>query len=154
MKIMIQTILLLLGIAITASAYALWANNLPWKEPPGVWTRLTIYLTKNVAKTSEDAVLPELRPRVYNKPAKPFMDELMDHIIALGWNLQSVDPDRMTLTASVQTKWLKFTDDITIRLEPVSPKQTRLHISSASRVGSADFGANLSHILRLYWNLG
>ena len=138
MKIMIQTILLLLGIAIAASAYALWANNLPWKEPPGIWTRLTIYLTKNVATTSEVAVTLII----------------FVIVVALGWNLQSVDPDRMTLTASVQTKWLKFTDDITIRLEPVSPKQTRLHIHSASRVGSADFGANLSHILRLYWNLG
>jgi uncharacterized protein (DUF1499 family) len=60
----------------------------------------------------------------------------------------------MIITAAVQTKWLKFTDDITIRLEPVSAKETRLHIRSASRVGTADFGANLGHILRLYWNLG
>ena len=154
MKIMIQTILLLVGIALALSAYSLWANKLPWKEPPGMWTRLTIYLSQNVAETSDNAVLPELKPRTYPRAAKPFMDELMDHIIALGWNLQSVDPDRLTLTASVQTKWLKFTDDITIKLEPVSAKETRLHIRSASRVGTADFGANLSHILRLYWNLG
>ena len=151
---MIQIILLFVGVAIAASAYSLWANKLPWKEPPGVWTRLTIYLSQNVAETSENALLPELQPRTYSRPAKPLMDELMDHIIALGWNLQSVDPDTLTLTASVQTKWLKFTDDITIRLEPVSAKETRLHIRSASRVGTADFGANLGHILRLYWNLG
>jgi uncharacterized protein (DUF1499 family) len=151
---MLQIILLILGLAIAASAYSLWANKLPWKEPPGVWTRLSVYLTQNVAETSDNALFPELKPRTYPVAAKPFMDEIISHIIALGWKLESVDPDQLTLTAAVQTEWLKFTDDITIRLEPVSPKQTRLHIRSASRVGATDFGANLSHILRLYWNLG
>jgi uncharacterized protein (DUF1499 family) len=151
---MLQIILLILGLAIAASAYSLWANKVPWEEPPGFWARLSVYLTQNVAETGNNAIFPELKPRTYPVAAKPFMDELMNHIIALGWKLESVDADNMILTASIQTKWLKFTDDITIRLEPVSPKQTRLHIRSASRVGAADFGANLSHILRLYWNLG
>jgi uncharacterized protein (DUF1499 family) len=154
MRKMINIILLILGIVIATSAYSLWANKLPWKEPPGVLTRLSVYLSQNVAETSDDAIFPELKPRTYPIAAKPFLDELTSHIIALGWKLQSVDPDQMIITAAVQTKWLKFTDDITIRLEPVSAKETRLHIRSVSRVGTADFGANLGHILRLYWNLG
>ena len=106
MKKMSQIILLILTLAIAASAYSLWANKVPWNDPPGFFSRLTVYLTQNVAESSDHPRFPELRTRTYPKAVKPFMDEIMSHIIALGWNLQSVDPDQLTLTATVQTRWL------------------------------------------------
>ena len=80
MRKMINIILLILGIVIATSAYSLWANKLPWKEPPGVLTRLSVYLSQNVAETSDDAIFPELKPRTYPVAAKPFLDELTSEI--------------------------------------------------------------------------
>ena len=154
MKLVLQLILVLAIVFIAASAYTLWTNRLPWKEPPGFLSRLSIYLTQNVAETSEDAILPELRPRTMPIEAPLLLDDLTKHVIALGWQLDSVDMGNLTLTASETTQWLKFTDDISIRLEPLPNKQTRIHIRSASRIGRADYGTNLARILRLYWNLG
>jgi len=153
MKRMLQIILAILVLAVALSSYSLWANKVPWDEPPGFWPRLKVYLSQNVAETSEQALFPELRPRTYPVESKQFLDELTQHIVALKWNLVSVDADKLELKATVSTKWLGFTDDITIRLEPISKNQTRLHIRSTSRVGRADYGANLGHILRLYWSL-
>ena len=153
MKRMLQTILILFVLAAALSAYSLWANKVPWNESPGFWNRLLVYVTQNVAETDEQASFPELRPRTYPIEAKYLLDELTQHIIALDWNLVSVDAEKLELTATVQSRWLKFTDDITLRLEPLPNKQTRLHIRSASRLGRADYGANLRHIIRLNWNL-
>jgi len=150
MKRMLQIVLLLLSLAVALSAYSLWSNKVQWNDPPGFWPRLMVYLSQNVAQTDEQADFPELRPRTYAIEAKQFLDELTQYIPALGWNLVGVDADRLELQATVQTRWLGFTDDITIRLEPISKGQTRLHIRSASRVGRADYGANLGHIMRLY----
>jgi len=153
MKRMIQILLILFALAITLSAYSLWANKVPWNESPGFWPRLKIYLSQNVAETSEHASFPELRPKTYPVEAKQFLDELTQQLILLDWNLESVDADKLELKATVSTKWLHFTDDITIRLEPISKNQTRLHLRSASRLGRADYGANLGHIMKLHWYL-
>jgi uncharacterized protein (DUF1499 family) len=153
MKKTMQIILVILMIAIALSGYSLWSNNVPLDEPPGFWPRLKVYLSQNVAETNEQAIFPELTPRTYPMASKQLFDELTQHIVALGWNLESVDADKLELKATVTTKWLKFTDDMTIRLEPVSKNQTRLHIRSASRIGRADYGANLGHIIKLHWNL-
>ena len=153
MKMILQIIASLILLAIALSAYSLWANKVPLDEPPGFWPRLKVYLTQNVAETSEQALFPELQPRSYPIGAKQLLDELTQHIVALNWTLVSVDADKLELQATVQTRWLRFTDDITMRLEPVSQNETRLHLRSASRIGRADYGANLGHILRLYRNL-
>ena len=154
MKLMLQIIILIILLLVAASGYALWANKLPWKEPPGYLTRLSIYLSRNVAETSDQAILPELRTKTLPVEAGQFLDEVTKHVIALGWQLQSVDADKLELTATATTRWLNFTDDIIIRLEPLSERETRVHIRSTSRIGRADYGANLGRILRLYWSLG
>jgi uncharacterized protein (DUF1499 family) len=153
MKKTMQIILTILVIAIALSGYSLWSNNVPLDKPPGIWPRLKVYLSQNVAETNEQAIFPELIPRTYPMGSKQLFNELPKHIIALGWNLESVDADKLELEATITTRWLKFTDDMTIRLEPVSKNKTRLHIRSASRIGRADYGANLGHIIRLNWNL-
>lgn len=150
MKRVLQGILILLVLAVSVSALTLIQNDVPWNKPPGFLKRLTVYLTRNVAETSDTALFPELRTRTYNITANSFMDQLIPHLIFLGWEVQGVDKDRLSIDAVVRTPLLGFKDDIHIRLEPVAKKQTRLHIRASSRVGRADYAANLGHILRLY----
>lgn len=145
-----KAIILLLAILIVLSVLTLIKNDVPWGSSPGFFKRLTVYLTQNTAETSDIAVFPELKIRTYNRPASDFLDDLVPHLIFLGWEVQSVDRDNLTINAVVSSQLIGFKDDIHIRLEPVAKKQTRLHIRSASRTGRADYAANLSHILKLY----
>lgn len=150
MKKVAKAILLLVALLIALSAFTLTRNDVPWNSSPGFFKRLTIYVTQNIAETSDHALFPELITRTYNRPASDFLDELIPHLIFLGWEVQGVDRDNLTVSAVVSSQLIGFKDDVHIWLEPLSKKQTRLHIRSASRTGHADYAANLSHILKLY----
>ena len=96
MKKTMQIILIILAIALALSGYSLWSNNVPWGDP-GFWPRLKVYLSQNVAETSEQAAFPELKPKIYPMASTQLLDELTKHIVALGWNLPSVDADKLEL---------------------------------------------------------
>jgi uncharacterized protein (DUF1499 family) len=49
----------------------------------------------------------------------------------------------------VATPLLGFKDDMTIRVMTQADSKSSLYASSKSRIGRADFGANLGHILKL-----
>jgi len=150
MKRMTQGILVLLVLFISLSSFALIQNDVPWGDPPGFFRRLLVYVSQNVAETSDDASFPELRTRTYDHPVSVYLDLLPAHMAHMGWQVQGIDRDAMTIDAVVSTPLLGFKDDLHIRLEPASKEQTRLHVRSASRFGRADYAANLGHILRLY----
>lgn len=141
----------LLIIPLVAAVLGLGAivmNRPPLLDPPGLWPRLRLYLTTNVAETRSGHLRAELRPRVYAPP----LDELRRHVRAavaeLGWRDIREDPGG-TLRAVVRTPLLGFKDDVEIRLEPVAAG-TRVGVRSVSRVGRGDFGANTRHVLDLY----
>jgi uncharacterized protein (DUF1499 family) len=52
------------------------------------------------------------------------------------------------LHATRRSRFWRFTDDVTIRLEAISTG-TRLHAHSQSRVGVGDFGQNRRNLLEL-----
>ena len=54
-----------------------------------------------------------------------------------------------TVTATRRTRIFRFTDDVTIRLEPV-PAGTRVHVRSKSRVGKSDLGQNRRNVTELF----
>ncbi len=53
------------------------------------------------------------------------------------------------LHLEITTKFLRFTDDMTVFLAPEGARLTRVDVHSASRVGKGDFGVNEQNILRL-----
>jgi len=150
---MIKIAKILLGLVallLATAAFALYQNDVPWRDEPGFLKRLVIYTTKNTVQTSDKPVLPELRTRVYPVAAADFFDFLIPHLIYLGWEVQGVDRDNLTIDVVISSKLLRFKDDMQIRIESESKNSTRLHVHSASRLGRADYGANLSHVLALY----
>jgi len=150
MKMIIKLFLSLLVLILSLAAFSLYKNDVPWRDDPGFISRLMIYTTKNTAQSSSNPLLPELRIKTYAAPATDFFDQLIPHLIHLGWEVQSVDKDQLTIHAVVSSSFLQFKDDVVIRLESTGKRETRLHIRSTSRTGRADFGANLGHILKLY----
>lgn len=145
MLIYIGTVIIVLPVALLLGALML--NRASLLAPPGTLARLAAYLGHNVAELKPDAGFPELRPSVY--PVKPELlcREIPRALAMLKWDWQ--ETHHCHYQATVTTALLRFTDDVTIAVEPVGEASSCLRIRSASRVGRADFGANRRHVLDL-----
>jgi uncharacterized protein (DUF1499 family) len=65
------------------------------------------------------------------------------------WRVESTDAAAGTVTATRRTRIFRFTDDVTVRLEP-TPAGTRVHVRSQSRVGKSDLGQNRRNVRELF----
>ena len=150
MKFLGKFLLWLLLLALALAFATIWLNRVPVTADPGWAKRLFVYLTRNEAATSDEHEFPELRPREYPLPAAELFDAVRQTVVALGWQIKSFDPAERELHAVVSTALLDFKDDLRIRIDGANgEKRSRLSARSVSRVGRADFGANLGHILVL-----
>jgi uncharacterized protein (DUF1499 family) len=150
MKFLGKFLFWLLLLALVLAFAAIWLNRVPVTADPGWAKRLFVYLTRNEASTREGHEFPELRPKEYPVPAAALFDAVRESVVALGWQIKSFDPAERELHAVVSTSLLDFKDDLRIRVDGANGEQrSRLSARSASRVGRADFGANLGHILAL-----
>ena len=64
-----------------------------------------------------------------------------------GWRVVADDPDTGRLEATATTPWLRFKDDVVVRLRDRPGGGTRVDVRSASRIGRNDFGANARRVL-------
>lgn len=128
---------------------ALALNRLPWSQPPGAGQRLITYLTTNIAETRRDHPFPELRPRRYPLERSRLLPAVNRAFSELGWTIANGTADSGLLRAVVVTRWLRFKDDVVVRLVP-DAGGTRVEVRSASRIGRGDLGANTRHVLDLY----
>jgi len=111
-------------------------------------------LTRNRAYTHPDAKDPRLRGRTYPLPFGVVWKVALSVAAALpGWTLVSSDPRRGEIHAEARTTLWKFVDDVEVRLSLDGEGQTRVDLVSASRKGSADFGANARRIARFLHRL-
>ncbi len=141
-------LLVLLAVPLMLALGAILLNRVPLWESPGPLARLRVYLGENVAATRPDHPFPELRPYRINAAPDAVRACLLKQMRRLGWQAVTVSSDGLELSAEVKTPLLGFVDDVSIRLQPAA-EITWVHARSRSRVGKADFGANLGHLLRL-----
>lgn len=139
-------LLFVLSSPLWLSAGAILLNHPPLFDAPGLWPRLRIYLTTNIAYTAENHPLAELRLPVFNQPPEQLLARVSEAMRGLGW--RNIDRQQTVLRAEAVTPLLRFTDDIEARVEPRDGGSV-LHLRSASRVGSGDFAANQRHLLDL-----
>ena len=138
--------LVLFGAALLTAG--IMGNRLPLSEPPGWGTRLSTYLSTNIAETTQDSLFPELRLRRYDAPPALIFDIARKAVERLGWQA-AFDPDKKEIKAVVTSKLWKFKDDVTIQIQPAQPSGSWLFVRSASRVGKGDLGANTRHVMDL-----
>lgn len=149
MKILIYFLIILIILGVGFSSGAVLLNKVPILDPPGWKTRLMTYLSKNSAETDPHSPLPELRPDVYAVSAQQLFDTVREAVIGLDWHIKSIDHAQMSMDVIVTTGLLGFKDDMTIRVTAPANNKSSLYVSSQSRIGRADYGANLGHILKL-----
>lgn len=128
-------------------------NGVPLFSDPGFSTRISTYLTTNVAATEPGHSFPELEPRTWEQPPDDLFDLVTEAVNELGWETVSSDQDTYTLNAVVTTRVMQYKDDISIEVRDQGNGNSEMILRSASRVGQGDLGANLSHILSLYKTL-
>ncbi|HEU4452550.1 MAG TPA: DUF1499 domain-containing protein [Longimicrobium sp.] len=106
-------------------------------------------LTSNRAWTSPDSPDPRLRGRVYPHPfARVWEAALETARSRRGWTVAESDPARGEFAAEARTVLWRFTDDVHVRISLDGDGMTRVDLTSQSRVGKADLGANARRIAR------
>jgi hypothetical protein len=149
MRMWVVIILVLLLLPIGLLAGALVMNRAPLFAPPGLMTRLGVYLGKNVAETCLASVFPELRSRTCAAPPAELFDAALAAVERLGWEVRGADRNALRIEAVVITPLWRFRDDVLIRAL-AHGAGSRLEVRSSSRVGRGDLAANTRHILDLH----
>ena len=94
---------------------------------------------------SEDvAASATIAPLQFNDAVATAWQRARAAIIASGGQIQKEEPHY--LWASFTTKWLRFVDDVELRLDR---GKRLIHIRSASRVGHSDLGANRKRVAHI-----
>lgn len=138
---------ILVGLMVSVFIGLLLFNRAPLLQPPGLFARLHIYVTQNVAQTEENAFLPELTIPTYSHPSDEIYLALLDSGRSLGWKLVDEDRTQLRIKWEVTTAYLRFTDDVSAQVTSShDPGEFRLFVRSRSRIGKADFAANARHI--------
>ena len=149
MKIVLAVIVIVVLLVIAT----LFKNHAPLFDPPGLKKRLAVYLTTNVAKTSNDHPFPELRTPVFDADPEALYEAVKEAAISLGWSILDSDDVEWTLDLAAKTHFLLFVDDVKVEIRPRvcedGVTRTALHIHSRSRLGKADFAANADHVRQL-----
>jgi len=153
MSMTIKILTALSALLAALAGGAIINNGVPLIEPPGLARRLAIYLTSNSARTHADHELPELRTRVYPLPPERALELVTRAANGAGWRIADLDDDRNRLHAVVITPWFRFQDDVRITLEKAGNNATAVQVTSQSRIGRADFGANIAHVMELHRGL-
>lgn len=117
--------------------------------PPGFFTRMMIYLTRNEATLDSSSVLPELFPAEYSTEKNLLFLTVLEALRNLGWDVIEKNDSHHSIAALIKTRWFHFKDDIFIEIIVGREGGSALKIRSTSRVGIGDFGANSKHILDL-----
>ncbi len=143
----LMEILLVLVIgAVLLLVGGIVGNNPPLTQAPGLWQRLGTYLTRNVAETRPGHRFPELELPCYPWPPEALWPRLEQAVAGLGWKVVERDPVARQLHAVISSRWLRFKDDLEVRLV-VAECGTQVRVRSSSRVGKGDLGANTRHVL-------
>jgi len=142
--------LLIVAVPFAWGIGALLLNRAPLFEPPGLWQRLALYLTTNVAETRTDRPRAELRPLRLPLELAQARTAVGTAMADLGWEDIRVTPEGVS--AVVTSALFGFKDDVVVRLE-ASSGAVIVNVRSASRQGCGDFAANTRHVQRLFERL-
>lgn len=92
---------------------------------------------------------PDLVPKVYAADASAMFDRALAAVDAMGWDLVDANAQEGRIEATATTFWLRFKDDVVIRIRPQGDG-TVVDARSLSRVGGGDVGANAKRLRRFF----
>lgn len=89
---------------------------------------------------------PDLGPLRVAAPAGTVFARARDLVAASGWTLVEANEAEGRIEATAETRWVRFQDDVVIRIVALPDGQTRVDVRSKSRVGRGDMGQNARRV--------
>lgn len=100
------------------------------------------------AQLQRDAY-PDLVPMTYQASEEEMFGRALAAVAQMGWELVDANADAGRIEATATTFWLRFKDDVVIRIRPMGPT-TVVDARSLSRVGGGDVGANAKRLRKFF----
>lgn len=89
----------------------------------------------------------DLSPVTLSKPVAEATADAVRLARQAGWQIASSDPARGHVEATASVSYIRFKDDVVIRIVPVADgRHSRVDMRSVSRVGVSDLGVNARRI--------
>lgn len=87
-----------------------------------------------------------INPAYVAKPVAEVTAEATALASKMGWNVVTSDASRGHVEATASVSYIRFKDDVVIRITPTPDGKSRVDMRSVSRVGVSDFGVNAKRI--------
>jgi uncharacterized protein (DUF1499 family) len=99
------------------------------------------------AAAEQKTLYPEIKTLTFRKPYYNVVNAACTLVIINGWQWVEANPMEGRIEAVAVSRWLRFKDDIVMRVRPgVTPGTTVFDIRSRARDGRMDFGRNAEHV--------
>mgnify|MGYP005815611633 FL=1 len=89
---------------------------------------------------------PDLRSVVLDRPVAQTIRDAEKLAKARGWTIRAVDPEAGRLEATAYASYIRFEDEVVIRVRPDGADRSLVDMRSTSRVGIGDLGVNADRI--------
>jgi len=89
---------------------------------------------------------PDLAPLRTPAPAATVFAEAREVVADSGWTLVAASEADGRIEATAETAWVRFKDDVVVRISAEADGQTRVDVRSKSRMGRGDMGQNARRI--------
>lgn len=89
---------------------------------------------------------PDIAPVLINKNASQVLADARALAESKGWEIANVDQQNLQLEATAYAGYLRFRDDVIVKVSPVVDGSSRVDMRSVSRVGLSDLGYNAARI--------
>jgi uncharacterized protein (DUF1499 family) len=88
---------------------------------------------------------PEIRPVTLGEAPGRAFERALATAYSMGWEIADASAAEGRIEATATSRWLRFKDDVVIRVAPQG-SGSRIDVRSKSRIGRSDFGANAKRI--------
>jgi uncharacterized protein (DUF1499 family) len=94
----------------------------------------------------QQQAFPDLAPLRTTAPAAEVFAKARDVVAASGWTLVEASEADGRIEATAETSWVRFKDDVVVRITTGPDGQTRVDVRSKSRMGRGDMGQNAKRV--------
>ncbi|MCZ8018152.1 DUF1499 domain-containing protein [Novosphingobium sp.] len=110
------------------------ADNLAGVETTENWRKL------------HSAAYGHINPVYVAKPVAEVTANVVKLAEERGWTVAAQDPARGHVEATAAVSFIRFYDDVVLRITPTPDGKSRVDMRSVSRIGVSDFGVNAKRI--------
>ena len=100
----------------------------------------------------QKAAYPDIAPRIAGDPPARTFERALKAARDMGWQIVASIAGEGRIEATATTRWLRFKDDVVIRVTPEGGG-SRIDVRSKSRMGRSDLGANAKRIREYFRKL-